>query len=78
MVFIISIISMQLKFHKSIYKKTAVMKTINEFRHLADINADADNIHYLVNINHIDPEIKNNFAEEFGNYVLYLMNARNS
>ena len=71
---IISIIPMQLKYHKSIYKKTAIVEAAAEFKHLAEFKISNNKNYYIVDAGNIVQDVAGQLADEFSNYVIYLMN----
>jgi len=65
---------MQLKYNKAIYKKSALEKTAREFKHLAEFEINQIKNYYTVNVDKVDKNSAGLLADEFSNYVLYLMN----
>jgi len=64
---------MNIKFHKSIYKKNAITKAISEFDQLADFDIFSEGQYFVVQATKIELEFKNTLNDEFSNYVLSLL-----
>lgn len=63
----------EVKFNKDIYKKEAIVTSINEFSQAATFSLSEEEKYYLVSIAEIPAEIVSDIENEFCNYVLFLM-----
>jgi hypothetical protein len=66
---------MTVKFHKRIYKKNAVNRTMDVFKEAASFQLGQKGNYHIVTINNIDRDIKETIKDEFCNYVIYFTNA---
>lgn len=64
---------MIIKYHKLIYKKKAIEKTITEFKHLADFKLSSQGNYFMVQATKIDKQLEDTLKDEFSNYVLSLI-----
>ena len=65
---------MKINFNKNIYKKKAINNAIRQFKELADFKVSAKSDYYTVDLKNINKDVVDVIKDEFGNYVLYLMN----
>ena len=63
---------MKIKFNKKIYSQQTVKKAIKDYSYLADLEIDQDKNYFLVKIKNIKQGLKENFKDEFSNYILSL------
>ena len=63
---------MKIRFNKKIYSQRTVKKAIKDYSYLADFEIDQDKNYFLVNIKNIKQGLKENFEDEFSNYILSL------
>ena len=59
--------------HKEIYSEQAIKKTIKSFKNLAIFRLNQKNNYYIVEFQDIRQEVKENFTNEFANFVLSSM-----
>ena len=65
---------MKINFNKNIYKKKAINNAIRQFKELADFKVSTKSDYYTVDLKNINKDVVDVIKDEFGNYVLYLMN----
>ena len=58
------------RFNKQIYQRKAIIKTIREFTHLADLKLCNENKYWRVCVTNIAGDFKNTILDEFANYAL--------
>jgi len=63
---------MKIKFNKKIYSQQTVKKAIKDYSYLADFEVDQGKNYFLVKIKNIKQGLKENFKDEFSNYILSL------
>ncbi len=62
-----------LSFNKKIYSQKAIQKAIKEYANLVGFSLTQNKKYLLVKVRNTQPAIKDNFQDEFSNYVLSLM-----
>ncbi|MFH1540025.1 MAG: HxsD-like protein [bacterium] len=62
-----------IKFDKPIYKVSAVRAAAKDFSEFATFSIENGTECIMVGIDNVQPDLKENFAGEFGNYVIGMM-----
>jgi hypothetical protein len=65
-----------INFNPKIYKISCIKKAIKDYSHLAKFDLKQTKKYIKVIISDIEPEFKDKIADEFCNYVLYLVKSK--